>query len=72
VTGNETACKMGVSWLFVKPLSTQSLLTYKSETTHLNRRCWHFCWHFLSRIRLFLSGMNDIPEYPLYVEADHQ
>src|SRR5262245_223196 len=45
VTGNETARKMGVLRLFVKSLSTQPVLTNESETTHPNRRCWHFCWH---------------------------
>src|SRR6266496_4569035 len=45
VTGNETACKMGVSRCFVKSPSTQSLLTNESDKTHSNRCCWHFCWH---------------------------
>jgi hypothetical protein len=46
VTGNETACKMGVSRCFVKSPSTQSVLTNESGKTHSNRRCWHFCCHF--------------------------
>ncbi len=46
MTGNETACKMGVSRCYVKSPSTQSLLTNEAEKTHPNRHCWHFCWHF--------------------------
>lgn len=45
MTGNETACKMGVISWFVKSPSTQLLLTNESRKTHLNRRCWHFCCH---------------------------
>ena len=33
MTGNETACKMGVSRCFVKSPSTQSLLTNESENS---------------------------------------
>src|SRR5260370_11414978 len=47
MTGNETACKMGVSRCFVKSPSTQLPLTNESEKTHSNRHCWHFCWVLL-------------------------
>lgn len=69
MTGNETACKMGVFSWFVKSPSTQLLLTNESRKTHLNRRCWHFCWHFHSRISLFYQGSNDIRHEALLVTS---
>jgi hypothetical protein len=46
VTGDETACKMGVFRHSVKSPGAQSLLTNESEKTHPKRSCWHFCCHF--------------------------
>lgn len=74
VTGNEIALKMGVFRFFVKALSTQALLTNKSETNHLNTRCWHSCWvrHEVVRTVVCYGSSIDKPAVPSAVVYRHR